>query len=264
MNDKSSLVVVGSGIKFFSHLTTESKSYIQQSDIVLYLVNDPAMKEWIRMNNANTESLDLLYTKYHLRIDSYRAITDYILQTLKKIQHVCVVFYGHPCIFSRPGLDAVIEARRQGYYAKVLPGISAEDCLMADLLIDTGVSGYQSFEATDFLLHRRQFDPASHLMLWQVDVIGVLDHAMQHKDNKGRKILANYLSQYYNDDHVVVCYEAAQYPSFEPLIQKMKLTNLPSGNFSPISTLYIPPSRQTHYDRIMAKELGISIEELEK
>ena len=55
MNKKPSLVVVGSGIKFMSHLTIEAKSYIEQSDKVLYLVNDPLMKKWIQ--DSNTQNL---------------------------------------------------------------------------------------------------------------------------------------------------------------------------------------------------------------
>lgn len=151
--NKASLVVVGTGIKFLSHLTNEVKAYILQSDKVLYLVNDPAMKDWIRQNNPKSESLDPLYAKYPLRIDCYRAITDYILASLKENQHVCVVLYGHPSVFSQPGLNAVIQARKEGFYAKILPGISAEACLFADLLIDPGLHGCQSFEATDFLIH---------------------------------------------------------------------------------------------------------------
>jgi hypothetical protein len=37
----------------------------------------------------------------------------------------------------------------------MLPGISAEDCLFADLGIDPGIYGCQSYEATDFLANGR-------------------------------------------------------------------------------------------------------------
>src|SRR5580658_7209196 len=134
----ASLVVVGTGIKFLSHLTTEATVYIEQSDKVLFLVNDPAIKEWIKKKNSCSESLDPLYTKYSLRQDCYQAITDHILKTLYERLHVCVVLYGHPGVFAQPGLDAVLQARKQGFYAVLLPGISAEDCLFADLLIDPG------------------------------------------------------------------------------------------------------------------------------
>lgn len=70
----ASLIVAGSGIKFLSHLTNEARAYIEQSDAVLYLVNDPAMKEWIKKTNPRSESLDPLYTKYSLRLDCYNAM----------------------------------------------------------------------------------------------------------------------------------------------------------------------------------------------
>ena len=89
-------------------------------------------------------------------------------------QHICVALEGHPSVFATPALNAVILAKQHGYYAKILPGISSEDCLFADLLIDPGSSGCQSFEATDFLIHKRIFDPTCHLILWQVDEIGIL------------------------------------------------------------------------------------------
>src|ERR1700722_13392083 len=134
----ASLVVVGSGIKFVSHLTTEAIAHIEKSEKVLYLVNEPAMKEWIQKKNKNSASLDPIYTQHEFRIDSYHAITDFILDEVRKNQHVCVVLYGHPAVFAKPGIDAVIQAKKEGYPAKMLPGISAEDCLYADLLINVG------------------------------------------------------------------------------------------------------------------------------
>ncbi len=59
-----SLIIVGSGIKFLSHLTTEAKAYIEQSEKVLYLVNEPVMKQWIQSTNPLSESLDPLYNNF--------------------------------------------------------------------------------------------------------------------------------------------------------------------------------------------------------
>lgn len=242
---KSSLVVVGSGIKFLSHLTNEARVYIEQSDKVVYLVNDPAMKEWIQKTAVHAESLDTWYTKYPLRADCYHAITNYILENLYNTnQHLCAVFYGHPSVFSQPGLNAASKARQEGYYVKVLPGISAEDCLFADLLIDPGTCGCQSFETTDFLIYDRQFDPSSHLILWQADIIGVLNNPKLHDNRKGANVLVNHLKQYYSSKHEVILYEAAQYPSFEPNILRLPLDELANAEFSRISTLYIPPAYQ--------------------
>jgi uncharacterized protein YabN with tetrapyrrole methylase and pyrophosphatase domain len=260
--DNSSLVVVGSGIKFMSHLTTEAKAYITQSDKVLYLVNEPAMKEWIQKNNKNAESLDPIYTKYPLRIDCYRAITDYILDTLRQQQHVCVVLYGHPAVFAQPALNAVRKAREEGYYAKILPGISAEACLFADLLVDPGSIGCHSFEATDLLIHRRQINPHSHLILWQVGIIGALDHPYAHDNTNGAKVLLSYLNVFYSNEHKVTLYEAAQYPHFEPKIIEFCLKELPDITMTPISTLYIPPTGNATVDHAMLEALGINVRDL--
>jgi uncharacterized protein YabN with tetrapyrrole methylase and pyrophosphatase domain len=259
--DRSSLVIVGCGIKFISHLTTEAKAYIEQSDKVLYLINEPAMKEWIQNANPNTESLDGLYTKHPLRKDCYREITNFILENLRKKQHVCVVMYGHPTVFAQPALDAVNQARKEGYDARVLPGISAEDCLFADLLINPGSHGCQSFEATDLLLYRKKIDPTCHLILWQVSVIGELGHSRRYDNKQGINLLITYLLAFYKPEQEVVLYEAAQYPHFEPVIERLSLSRLSSATISRIATLYIPPAYKAACDESVMKILGIKITE---
>jgi precorrin-3B methylase len=235
----ASLVIVGSGIKFISHLTTEAKAYITGADKVLYLVNEPAMKEWIEKINPCSESLDKLYVKYPLRLHNYRAITNYILKNLRKNIHLCVVMYGHPAVFSQPALNAVIQAKKEDYYTKVLPAISAIDCLFADLLIDPGVRGCQLFDATDLLVSKRLIDPTAHLILWQAGVIGMLGLPKNHDNTKGATLLYTFLKKFYSPEHNVILYEAAQYPFFEPKIEKFSLKQLPFANFSRLSIFYI-------------------------
>src|SRR3546814_12469546 len=51
-------------------------------------------------------------------------------------------------------------------------GVSAEDCLYADLGIDPGEVGCQHYEASQFMFYRRRIDPSAYLVLWQVGVAG--------------------------------------------------------------------------------------------
>jgi len=256
----ASLVVVGTGIKLISHLTIEAKAYIEQADKVLYLVNEPLIKEWLHTLNKNAESLDEIYLKFDSRLEAYSAISEYILIELRKKQHVCVVIYGHPTVFAKPALDAVVQAKEENYDAKVLPGISSEDCLFADLLINPGSNGCLSLEATDLLIYRRQIDVSCHVILWQVSVIGMLNHSKNHDNNKGLKLLHQYLSEYYNSDHMLISYSAAQYPSFDPVIQKFTLHDLPHVNFNRTTTLYIPPAKILACNQDMLNKLGISVD----
>lgn len=255
----ASLVIVGSGIKSLSHLTIETKTYICNSDKVLYLVNEPIMERWICNNNPNSESLESIYMSYNLRKDAYQAISNYILKKLRECQHICVVLYGHPMVFSEPAINVITQARSEGFYAKTLPGISAEDCLYADLSIDPGAAGCQSFETTDFLLRNQLFDPTCHLILWQVGVIGVLEPPKDHDNTHGLIILLNYLKKYYPLTHPIVLYEAAIYPHFEPVINHACLEQIVHLSFSTISTLYIPPLGKKPINYEMAKLLNIKV-----
>lgn len=262
MNTNASLVVVGSGIKFISHLTTEAKTYITASDIVLYLINEPAMQEWIQLNSKNCESLDKVYTQYPLRSQCYQAIAEYILTILRKNLHVCVVIYGHPTVLAQPTLDAVKQARKEGYYAKALPGISSEDCIYADLLIDPSSCGSQLFEATDFILRKRKIDSSSHLFLFQIGYLGTLKHKEPENKNKIMKVLLEYLMQFYNKKHGIFLYEAAQYPTFEPRIEQLALGSLPSADISPLTTLYIPPAHKSDNDKRILSAFKINPKDL--
>src|SRR3546814_21038374 len=51
-------------------------------------------------------------------------------------------------------------------------GVSAEDCLYADLGIDPGEVGCQHYEASQFMFYHRRIDPSAYLVLWQVGVAG--------------------------------------------------------------------------------------------
>lgn len=255
---KGSLVVIGSGIKFQSHLTVEAISYIRQSDKVLFSINEPAMQVWIKRNNKNAESLDLFENNYDKRMDAYRNITHIILENVKKNKHVCVVFYGHPTVFAKSALDAAIISKQKGYFTKVMPGISADNCLFADLMIDPGSHGCQSYETTDFLIRRRHVDTTVHLILWQVGIIGAFGFIKNYNNTKGIKLLFDYLSQYYPLDHVLVLYEAALYPHLEPTINNFPLKDIIQKKFSPISTLYIPPTNKAEVDTAILQKLTIA------
>jgi len=242
-----------------SHLTVEAKANIEQADIVLHLVNEPVMIEWIQKASKCSESLESLYYKYDLRSNSYLAITEYILEILRTKRHVCVVMYGHPAVFATPALQAVIKARAEGYDARVLPGISAEDCLFADLLIDPGADGCMSFDATDLLVHQRKFDPNCHLVLWQADVIGGLCHQEHHNNKVGINLLGQFLLRKYPAEHPVIIYVASQYPGMSAAITQVKLSQLDSAKIPPIATLYLPPVSQSIADKDIVNQLKISI-----
>lgn len=98
-----------------------------------------------------------------------------MLREVRNGLDVVGAFYGHPGVFVNPSHRALAIAKSEGYRAKMLPGVSAEDCLFADLCIDPANPGCLTYEASDFLLREKPLNIYCHLVLWQVGCIGVPD-----------------------------------------------------------------------------------------
>ena len=171
-------------------------------------------------------------------------------------REVCVAFYGHPGVFVEPSHAAMRRAREAGFEARMLPGVSAEDCLFADLGVDPAEAGCQSYEATDFLLRRRRFDPTAALILWQVAAVAVTTYTTGlHR--RGLRVLADRLLEEYPAQHRVTLYEAAVFPFGEPLVDELPLELLADCDPRPLATLYVPPLEPRPADAETARRLGL-------
>jgi uncharacterized protein YabN with tetrapyrrole methylase and pyrophosphatase domain len=240
-----SLVVVGSGIQLIRHTTLETITQIKRADIVFFAVNDSATQRWIQQLNANSETLADCYAEGKPRHETYDEMAGRILAAVRTGHHVCAVFYGHPGIVVDASHAAIRRAREEGFSARMLPGVSTNDCLFADLGVDPGDTGCQSFEATNFLLRRRVFDPTSALILWQVGVLGEpsVRKGMSCRPERLERLTA-VLRGRYPARHPVVLYEAALFPICDPVIRRVRLCELPDQTVWPVTTLYVPPRPQ--------------------
>lgn len=256
---RGSLAIVGTGISMIAHMTAEAQAQVTHADKLFFLVTHPLAEEWMRQLNPQAESLARFYTPQRDRHEVYRDMANHVLNAVRAGHTVCAAFYGHPTIFVTPTQDMVRRAQTEGYPVTVLPGISAEDCLFADLHLDPGQQGCQSYESSDFLLRPRQFDPSTPMILWQVGVIGhfqVVDASLDSA--KGLAILSTALRRWYPADHKVVLYEAAMLPTSEPRITWVALERLPGASLTPFATLYVPPLGLPAVDPEMLTQLGLS------
>jgi hypothetical protein len=251
------LVVVGTGIRAVGQLTVEAIAWIRTADRVLYIVSDPVAEEAIRMlNPEGAESLLPYYGENKLRNETYGEIVELAMDYLRRGLRVCVAVYGHPGIFAVAPHEMIRRARSEGFTARMLPAISAEDCLLADLGVDK-VGGCSSYEATDFLLNVRVVDPASHLILWQIGGLGDPTYHRHHYRIQGLDQLARKLAALYGPNHQVTLYEAALFPGVEPLVRSGPIYLLPHGTPTPNSTLYVPPFSRAQPDMATRQELGM-------
>jgi uncharacterized protein YabN with tetrapyrrole methylase and pyrophosphatase domain len=239
---RGSLVVVGTGMKLVAHTTLEALACIEGAEQLFYLVDEPATEVWLRRLNPTATSLDGYYAVGKPRERTYREIADRLVSAVRSGRQVCAAFYGHPGVFVDPSHAAVKRLRREGFVARMLPGISSEDCLFADLQLDPGARGCQSFEASDFLACRRRFDPTSPLVLWQVGALGEPSYRPDMSTRTERlEVLTAFLRTHYPARHSIVLYEAANFPTCESVVRRIPLWRLPRTTIFTLVTILVPP-----------------------
>lgn len=255
-----SLTIVGTGITLIAHLTREADTVIRDAERLFFLVTSGLAEEWMLRLNGRGESLRPCYDIGGDRSAVYAAMSEQVLAAVRTGQRVCAAFYGHPSVFVTPTQLMVRQARREGLPVRVLPGISAEDCLFADLGLDPGAQGCQSYEASDFLLRPRRFDPHTPLVLWQIGVVGCFDVVDQSTDcGPALAELRAMLLRHYPAEHPATVYLAPMLPIHEPTITRTTLGELAPALLDRFCTLYIPPLAAPAVDRALCVRLGVSL-----
>jgi uncharacterized protein YabN with tetrapyrrole methylase and pyrophosphatase domain len=253
---RGSLTVVGTGIQLAGQLTTEARAALVGADEVLYLMGDVVALRSLERLNPNSRSLQEQYVSGRPRAETYAAIVEEILAAVRSGGQVCVALYGHPGVFAQPAHEAIRQSRAEGFSARMLPAVSAEDCLFADLGVDPGANGCQSYEATDFLLRRRKVDTSAGLILWQISVVGNLTYAPEG-DLSRLPVLVDCLCGLYPPSHEVVLYEASPFPGCGPAVERLPLAEVADAKVSLATTLYVPPKGPRKVDHDMVSRLGL-------
>lgn len=238
------LIAVGTGLRP-GQLTFEADGAIRDADVVFCVVATNLTLYELRQLNANVVSLSYLYEDGKPRKQTYEEMIDIVLNSLRDGNKVCFATYGHPGVFAYPTHESIRRAKKEGYQAKMIPGISAEDCLFADLSVDPGEYGCQSFDSSDFLAHNRQWDNQSLLIIWQPAATGEPSLLPEGEMPSAFPLLQQTLIDAYGPDKEVILYEAAIYPLFEANIVRVPLGKLEHSQLSATTTLVVLPTKTT-------------------
>lgn len=257
MTQQGSLSCVGLGMMLGAHLSPRSRSHIEQADVVFALVSDPLVELWLQEMRPDVRSLQPYYAEGKRRTVSYHEMIDAMLAEVRAGRTVCGVFYGHPGVFAQVPHHAIEQARSEGFDAVMEPGISAEDCLYADLGIDPGTYGCQHYEASQFMLYQRRIDPSAYLVLWQIGIAGDRSHSRFATGPDYRRLLVELLMEDYPADHEVIAYEAATLPITTARIEGMPLSGIVDAAFHLQTTLVIPPARPMQRNQAMLDRLAV-------
>ena len=243
-----SLVCVGLGMTLGSHLGPLARSHIEQADVVFAGVSDGIVELWLQRMHQDVRSLQRYYQEGKSRMQTYRQMVEAMLAEVRAGRKVCGVFYGHPGVFAWAPHKLIEIARREGFAAHMEPGISAEDCLYADLGIDPGKFGCQHYETSQLLFYRRRIDPTAYLVLWQVGLVGDQSLARFSTGAAYRQVLVEVLARDYPLDHEVIIYRTPTLPIQSPRIERVALGDLPQADIATPDTVVIPPARAMRID----------------
>ena len=253
---RGSLACVGMGMTLGSHLTPLARDHIEQADVVFAALSDHVVELWLQRMNPDVRSLQPYYAEGKSRLKTYKEWVDLIMAEVRAGKRVCAVFYGHPGIFAWSPHKAIDKARAEGFQAHMEPGISAEDCLYADVGIDPGRYGCQHFEATQLLFYEHRINPAGYVVLWQVALVGDASLTRFHTGPAYRQVLIDKLSRDYPLDHEIIIYHGATLPIEQPRIRRVKLRDLPDTTLASQETVVLPPAMTLRPDIAMQERLA--------
>ncbi|MGN6321646.1 MAG: SAM-dependent methyltransferase [Dyella sp.] len=239
---RGSLACVGMGMTLGSHLTPLARDHIEQADVVFAALSDHIVEMWLQRMNQDVRSLQPYYAEGKSRLKTYKEWVDLMMAEVRAGKRVCAVFYGHPGIFAWSTHKAIEVARAEGFQAHMEPGISAEDCLYADLGIDPGRFSCQHFEASQLLFYEHRINPAGYVVLWQTSVVGDWSLMRLETGPAYRQLLVDRLSQDYPLDHEVIIYYGATLPIEQAKIRRLTLRDLSDTTLAPQETVVLAPA----------------------
>ena len=251
-----SLVCVGLGMTLGSHLGPLARSYIEQADVVFAGVSDGIVELWLQRMHKDVRSLQPYYHEGKSRMKTYRQMVEAILTEVRAGKKVCGVFYGHPGVFAWAPHKSIEIARSEGYVAHMEPGVSAEDCLYADLGIDPGTFGCQHYEASQLLFYQRRIDPTAYLVLWQAGLVGDQSLTRFSTGAAYRQVLVDVLARDYPLDHEVIIYRAPTLPIQQARIERVPLGELTQAELGMADTVVVPPARPLQADPAIRARLA--------
>lgn len=257
------LVIVGTGINF-GQLTLEAKAEIEHADLVLSAVPNGVMADYLTQLNGNIDSLMAYYGEGRTRVETYTAMTKRIVEETLAGKRVCAVFYGHPGVFVTASHAAIQYLKARGIRARLLPGVSAADCLFADLNIDPSHHSLVMHDATAFILADRPIDPNMGMVFWQIGIMGDFSLQKYEPSQQALCLLRDLLRQHFPSNHQICLYEAATLPGFSPRTDWFSLSALAEQRTKSYSTLYVPAIEMPYLADDRLARLGITEADLDK
>lgn len=237
--------ILGLGILNIDHITRETERLISEVNEVLYVDTGLATGPWLEERCPHVTPLFAeSYAPGDNRLSAYHHMAARVVDAALARAPVAFAMQGHPLVgVTAPRLIRLLAGALE-LSVSVHPGISALDCLLAELELDPVSSGIQMVEATDLLLRRRPLDPTMPLLIWQIGAIESVLYSRRISRPERFERIRSFLLRTYPATHRV----SAFFVSPHPLVPTERI-DFALGEFGNVAerlhpghTLYVPPS----------------------
>ncbi|MEO0624847.1 MAG: SAM-dependent methyltransferase [Pseudomonadota bacterium] len=239
--------ILGLGIRNIDHVTRETEHLVASMNEVLFVDTGIATEPWLRSLCPRVTPLfgESYVTGGH-RLSAYHHMAARVVDAALARAPVAFAMQGHPLVgVTAPGLIRRL-ADALGLSVETHPGISALDCLFAELGLDPMRGGLQLFEATDLLLRRRPVDATVPLLVCQIGSVESCLYSQRISRPERFERLRAHLLRVYPETHAV----EALYVSPHPLVPTERIP-FALGQIGDVAarlhaghTLYVPPATE--------------------
>ena len=239
------IYLVGLGVLNVDQITRETERVIRRSNEVLYVDTGVATRAFLESLCPRVTSLfETSYEEAGHRLNAYHHMAARVLDAALDHPPVTFAMHGHPIIGAYAPFLIKDMAGLLALEVLVLPGISAMDCLSAELMVDPCVAGMQMYEATDLLLRRRPLQPDVPALIWQIGCVETSLHTTRVSKPVRFERLRSHLLRFYHPGHGVSAVYSTPHPLMPSTVHRFALggicdyAHLLHSGF----TLFIPPA----------------------
>jgi len=221
------IYMVGLGVLNVDHITRETERVIRRSNEVLYVDTGVATQAYIE--GLSPRATSLFATSYEEdghRLNAYHRMAARVLDAAMDHPPVTFAMHGHPIVGAYAPFLIRDMARLLDLEVLVLPGVSAMDCLFADLMVDPCVAGMQMYEATDLLLRRRPLQPDVPALIWQIGCVETRLHSQRVSKPERFERLRTHLLRFYPPEHQSTAVYSTPHPLMPSTVHRFALQDI--------------------------------------
>jgi hypothetical protein len=219
--DRSTIWIVGSGIRGTIQLTLEAIERLRAVEEVLFFPSGDLDADWLacvaRVSCATDLSSD--YLDGAVDTDNYARIVDRVVAAARSRGEVALLMPGHPRVGVTLTNLLEDESALPDIRVRAIEGVSSFDTMLNDLRRDPLLNASLVIDANRLLYYRYRIDPRTDCYVYHVCSIGTrrAHQRTPWRDNK-LELLRDYLLGFYPRDHPAVLVQSGVGSGTEPLL----------------------------------------------